>query len=80
MIEAVGTNQRTSYTVYSGRRAVGVRDAWSPAEALIEYLHAQGCGTDEIVRLRSDALAWRGATFTAAPVTDEPLVASRHSG
>ena len=63
---------RTSYSVYSGRRAVGVRDAWSPAEAVIEYLQAQGCQRDEITRMRSDALAWRGATFTAAPVTDEP--------
>ena len=68
----MASDRRLSYSVYSGRRAVGVRKAWSPAEAVIEYLHALGCQGDEIMRMRSDACVWRGATFTAAPVSGEP--------
>ena len=68
----MATSGRTRYSVYSGRRAVGVREAWSAAEAIIEYLHALGCQGDEITRMRSGACVWRGATFTAAPATGEP--------
>ena len=68
----MATAVMTRYSVYSGRRAVGVRKAWSPAEALIEYLHALGCRGDEITRMRPDTVVWRGATFTASPVSDTP--------
>ncbi len=61
-------DRRLSYSVCSGRRAIGVRKAWSPAEAVIEYLAGQGCRGDEIVRMGPNAVTWRGATFTAAPV------------
>jgi hypothetical protein len=68
----MASNRRLSYSVYSGRRAVGVRTAWSPAEAVIEYLVGLGCRSDEAVRMGPNAVIWRGATFTATPVTVEP--------
>ena len=58
---------RTRYSVRSGRREVAVRDAWSPREALIEYLITLGCRNDEMMSVRADAISWRGAVFTAAP-------------
>jgi hypothetical protein len=71
---------RTSYSVRLSGRSVAVYDASSPAEALVEYLHAQGCRNEEIQRLRPDALAWRGAVFTARAAAGDLLVASRHPG
>jgi hypothetical protein len=68
----MASDQRLSYSVYTGRRAVGVRKAWSPAEAVIEYLVSLGCRGDEIVRMAPNAVNWRGATFTASQVAVEP--------
>jgi hypothetical protein len=68
----MASDRRRSYAVYSGRRAVGVRRAWSPAEAVIEYLAGLGCRSSEIVRMGPNAVIWRGATFTAAPEAIEP--------
>jgi hypothetical protein len=61
----MASDRRLSYSVLSGRRTVGVRKAWSPAEAVIEYLVGLGCRTDEMVRMGPNAMIWRGATFTA---------------
>ena len=68
----MASDRRLCYSVCSGRRTVGIRKAWSPAEAVIEYLAGQGCRGDEIVRMGPNAVIWRGATFTAAPVPVEP--------
>ena len=67
----MASDRRLSYSVCSGRREVGVRKAWSPAEAVIEYLVGMGCRGNEIVRMGPSAVTWRGATFTAAPVAVE---------
>lgn len=68
----MASDRRLSYSVFSGRRAVAVRKAWSPAEAVIEYLAGLGCRGDEIMRMGPNAVIWRGATFTAVPVDVEP--------
>ncbi len=68
----MASDRRLSYSVYSGRRVTGVRRAWSPAEAVIEYLADMGYRGTEIVRLGPNAVSWRGATFTAEPVAVEP--------
>ena len=70
------TTEITSYSIYSMGQVVGVQDARSPTEAVLEYLLAQGYRNDEIVRVGPDALSWRGAVFTAEPMTEEPVVAS----
>jgi hypothetical protein len=70
----MASDGRIEYSVYSGRRSVGVRRAWSGAEAVIEYLTTLGCRNDEIVTLGPNAVVWRGATFTATPAVVEPAV------
>ena len=68
----MASDGRLSYSVYSGRRAVAVKKAWSGAEAVIEYLTAMGCKGNELVTLGPNAVTWRGATFKAVPVVVEP--------
>jgi len=60
----------TSYSVYSGKRAVGRQNAWSPSEAVIEYLRGQGYHNEEIRRMGYDSAAWRGATYTAREASE----------
>jgi len=47
----MASDGRLDYSVYSGRRPVGVRKAWSGAEAAIEYLTTLGCTRSELVPL-----------------------------
>ena len=68
----MASDRRLNYAVCSGRRTIGVRKAWSPAEAVIEYLAGLGCRSDEIVRMGPNSVIWRGATFTATPAVAEP--------
>jgi len=62
---------RREYSVYSGRRAVCVRKAWSGAEAVIEYLTTMGVKSSELSILGPDSVAWRGATFRGVLVPAE---------
>lgn len=64
----MASDRRLSYSVCSGRRTVGVKKAWSPAEAVIEYLAGLGCRSNEIVRMGPNSVIWRGATFTATAI------------
>jgi hypothetical protein len=63
-------NTTTSYSVYSGKRAVGLQNAWSPSEAVIEYLRGQGYRNDEITRMGYESAAWRGAIYTARKASE----------
>lgn len=67
----MASDGRLDYSVYSGRRAVGVRKAWSGAEAVTEYLTTMGCKGSELAMVGPNAVTWRGATFTAVPVAAE---------
>jgi hypothetical protein len=71
----MASDGRHSYSVYSGRRSVGVRKAWTGAEAVKDYLITLGCRNAEIVMLGPDSVVWRGATFTAKPVAVETIAA-----
>jgi hypothetical protein len=68
----MASDRRLSYSVCSGRRTVGVKKAWSPAEAVIEYLAGLGCRSNEIVRMGPNSVIWRGATFTATAIDPTP--------
>lgn len=61
---------RMEYEIRSGRRAVGIRYASTPQEALVEYLRSIGCRDDEIVRMGVSAISWRGAVFSAVSAVD----------
>ena len=67
----MASDGRHSYSVYSGKRAVTVRRAWTGAEAVVEYLTTMGCKNSELVTLGPNSVVWRGATFTAVPVPTE---------
>ena len=71
----MASDGRLTYSVYSGRRSVGVRKAWNGAEAVIDYLTTMGCRSNEIVTMGPNAVVWRGATFTAKPVIVETIAA-----
>ena len=68
----MASDGRLSYSVYSGRRAVSVRKAWSGAEAVIEYLLTLGCRSSELSTVGPDAVMWRGATFRAVLTPVDP--------
>jgi hypothetical protein len=50
---------------------VSVRSAATPQQALIDYLRSLGCRDGDLVRLGTDAVAWRGARYSAVPVASE---------
>ena len=56
----------TRFAVRTGGRQVAVVEAWSPSEALIEYLRGRGFQDSDIVRVGYDALSWRGQVYRAA--------------
>jgi hypothetical protein len=60
-----------SFEIRSGRRTVAVQDSVSPLQAAVDYVKSLGCRDDEIVRLGTDGVAWRGARFSAVPVDVE---------
>ena len=62
----------TGYEVRSGGRVVSHQEASTAQEAVLHYVRSLGCREDEIRRLGPDAVAWRGAIFTAAPPISEP--------
>jgi len=51
---------------------VSVRDSVSPLQAVVDHVSALGCKRDEIVTLGVNAVAWRGARFSAVLAADEP--------
>ena len=73
--KTMASDGRLDYSVYSGRRPVTVRKAWSGAEAVIEYLTTLGIKVNEVSIVGPDAVTWRGATFRAVPVPTEPPAA-----
>jgi hypothetical protein len=60
-----------SYEIRSGKKRVSVRSAATPQQALIDYLRSLGCSDRDLVRLGTDAVAWRGARYSAVPVASE---------
>jgi hypothetical protein len=57
------------YEIRSGKRSVSVRSGPSAQQALIDYVKSLGCKDAEIIRLGDSVVAWRGARYSAVPVT-----------
>jgi hypothetical protein len=55
----------TTYRLTSGDRLVGHRVANTPLQALFDYLRSLGCQDEEIMKLGTDVVAWRGAVYRA---------------
>ena len=62
---------RTSYEVRSGKRLISFQNASTAYEALIEYLRSIGCRDDELTRVATDAITWRGTVYRAIPLGTE---------
>jgi hypothetical protein len=61
----------TTYELRSGDRPIGVRDASTAQQALLDYVRSLGCKDEEIMRLGVDAVSWRGAVYKAVPAPDD---------
>ena len=73
------SRMRLTYEVRSGKRVVALRDGETASDALLDYARSLGCREDELTRLGSDAISWRGAIFRAAPLSSDD-VEGRQSG
>ena len=62
---------RSSYEVRSGKRLISFQNASTAYEALIEYLRSNGCRDDELTRIATDAITWRGTVYRAVPLGTE---------
>ena len=65
-----------SYEIWLGPNRIAVREAGSALLALIEYLHGEGVGDTEIVRLGQHEVSWRGAVYQAVATSRDRLVES----
>jgi hypothetical protein len=63
----------STYELRSGEHRIGLREASTAQQALLDYLRSRGCSDAEITRLGPDAVSWRGAVYRAVRVpADEP--------
>jgi hypothetical protein len=60
-----------TYQLRLGHRQIGLKEAPTAHVAVLDYVRSLGCRDDEIVRLGEGSLSWRGAVFTAVPVSSE---------
>ena len=51
---------------------VSTQESVSPLHAVVDYVRSYGVKDDEILRLGTDSVAWRGARFRAVLVDDGP--------
>jgi len=65
-----------SYEIWLGPNRLAVRAAGSALLALFEYLHGEGVGDAEIVRLGQHEVSWRGAVYRAVAATADRFVES----
>ena len=56
------------FEIHSGRRVVSIERSVSPLQAVLDYVRAFGSVESEIRIIGVDAVSWRGARFSAAPV------------
>jgi hypothetical protein len=59
-----------TYEIRCGDRVVHRVESHVPRYAITDYLRSLGCTDDEIEPIGEDAVAWRGAVYTATAVAD----------
>ena len=60
------------YEIRSGRRTVSIQRSISPLQAVVDYVRMFGSVESEIQIVGVDAVAWRGARFSAVEIPAEP--------
>jgi hypothetical protein len=59
-----------TYEIHCGARIVSRVNSFTPRHAVTDYLRSLGCRDDDMEPMGSDAVAWRGALYTAIETTD----------
>ena len=60
------------YEIRSGRRTVSIQRSVSELQAVLDYVRCFGTSEAEIRVVAIDAVAWRGARFSAVAVPADP--------
>lgn len=68
-----------AYEIHCGNRVVSRVSSFTPRHAITDYLRSLGCRDDEMEAMGDEALAWRGAVYTAVEVV-EAATAARPPG
>lgn len=71
-----------TYEIHCGSRIVSRVNSFTPRHAVTDYLRSLGCRDDDMEPMGSDAVAWRGALYTAIETTESTpgrLAASEQS-
>ena len=66
-----------SYESLLGGERVAVCEAGSAQLALIEHLRTAGCRDEDIVRLGTESVSWRGAVYRARVAVGDPADGGR---
>jgi hypothetical protein len=59
-----------TYEIHCGARIVSRVNSFTPRHAVTDYLRSLGCRDDDMEPIGSDAVAWRGALYTAVETTE----------
>jgi hypothetical protein len=59
---------KKSYEVRAGKRLMSFANANTASGAVLEYLCSMGCTRDELARVATNAVSWRGAVYHAVPL------------
>jgi hypothetical protein len=59
------------YAIQLMGRTVSERDEINAQIAVLDYLRSMGCEDEEVVRVGNDSASWRGALYTAVPVSED---------
>lgn len=62
---------RASFEIRSGRKPVTIVEASAAQEAVVDYVRSLGCHDDEVRRLGTAEVAWRGAVFSAVALESQ---------
>lgn len=63
------TTPKQTYEIHLMGRTISQVEQIDPQLAVLDYLRGLGCADDEVVRVGNDSASWRGALYTALPVS-----------
>jgi hypothetical protein len=61
---------KQTYEIQLMGRPVSQREDINAQLAVLDYLRSMGCEDEEVVRVGNDSASWRGALYTAVPVSE----------
>ena len=66
-----------TYEIHCGDRVVSHVKSHTPRNAVTDYLRSLGCKDDEMEAMSNQAVAWRGAVYTAVETQDTSSTPAR---